>query len=95
MKITIQIDFQFFRRCDFFLEQIFGTGGGDQLSEQYDIPLLGRLPLDAKIRENADNGKPSVITQDVASESYINIAESVLKQLEKLPKRQRDDKRIF
>jgi ATP-binding protein involved in chromosome partitioning len=76
-------------------EQIFGTGGGDQLSEQYDIPLLGRLPLDAKIRENADNGKPSVIAQDVASESYINIAESVLKQMEKLPKRQRDDKRIF
>lgn len=76
-------------------EQIFGTGGGDQLSEQYDIPLLGRLPLDVKIRENADQGKPSVIAKDVASESYLNIAQAVLQQMQKLPQRQRDDKRIF
>ncbi|WHP05281.1 iron-sulfur cluster carrier protein ApbC [Acinetobacter corruptisaponis] len=76
-------------------EQIFGTGGGDQLSGQYHIPLLGRLPLDAKIREHADNGKPSVIAQDSAGESYINIAQAVIQQMEKLPKRQRDDKRIF
>ena len=76
-------------------EQIFGTGGGDQLSGQYHIPLLGRLPLDAKIREHADNGKPSVIAQDSAAESYINIAQAVIQQMEKLPKRQRDDKRIF
>ena len=76
-------------------EQIFGTGGGDQLSGQYHIPLLGRLPLDAKIREHADNGKPSVIAQDSAAQSYINIAQAVIQHMEKLPKRQRDDKRIF
>lgn len=35
-------------------EQIFGIGGGDKLSEQYHIPLLGRLPLNAQIREHAD-----------------------------------------
>lgn len=44
-----------------FEEQIFGQGGGDQLAQQYDIPLLGRLPLNAKIRENADKGEPSVV----------------------------------
>ncbi|WPO66701.1 iron-sulfur cluster carrier protein ApbC [Acinetobacter haemolyticus] len=76
-------------------EQIFGIGGGDQLSEQYHIPLLGRLPLDAKIREHADNGQPSVVVQDDAAESYMNIAETVLEQMKKLPQRQRDDKRIF
>ncbi len=76
-------------------EQIFGIGGGEQLSEQYAIPLLGRLPLDAKIREHADNGQPSVIAQDSAAESYINIAQAVIQHMEKLPKRQRDDKRIF
>uniref|UniRef100_UPI003D76702C iron-sulfur cluster carrier protein ApbC n=1 Tax=Acinetobacter variabilis TaxID=70346 RepID=UPI003D76702C len=52
-------------------EQIFGTGGGDKLSEQYHIPLLGRLPLNAVIRENADAGKPSVIAGDDAAESYM------------------------
>ena len=76
-------------------EQIFGTGGGDKISEQYQIPLLGRLPLDAKIRENADQGKPSVVAQDAAAESYVQIAQAMLQQMEKLPKRQRDQNRIF
>jgi ATP-binding protein involved in chromosome partitioning len=43
-----------------FEEQIFGSGGGDKLSKNYQIPLLGRLPLSASIREHADQGKPSV-----------------------------------
>ena len=76
-------------------EQIFGTGGGDKISEQYQIPLLGRLPLDVKIRENADQGQPSVVAQDAAAQSYVQIAQAMLQQMEKLPKRQRDQNRIF
>ena len=76
-------------------EQIFGVGGGDKLSEQYHIPLLGRLPLNVQIRENADSGKPSVIAMDDAAESYLQIADTVWQQLQKQPQRQRDDKRIF
>ncbi|MPW45207.1 iron-sulfur cluster carrier protein ApbC [Acinetobacter guerrae] len=76
-------------------EQIFGVGGGDKLSAQYQIPLLGRLPLNVQIRENADSGKPSVIANDDAADSYIQIAEAVWQQLQKQPHRQRDDKRIF
>ena len=75
-----------------FEEQIFGTGGGDKLSEQYQIPLLGRLPLDAKIRENADAGKPSVIAGDEAADSYMLIAEKIAAQL---PKAEKDHSRIF
>ena len=78
-----------------FEEQIFGTGGGDKISEQYQIPLLGRLPLDVKIRENADQGQPSVVAQDAAAQSYVQIAQAMLQQMEKLPKRQRDQNRIF
>jgi len=73
-------------------EQIFGTGGGDQLADQYQIPLLGRLPLNVQIRENADAGKPSVIAEDEAAESYIEIARKIA---EKLPQHNRDEKRIF
>jgi ATP-binding protein involved in chromosome partitioning len=36
-----------------------------------------------------------VIAQDAAAESYLNIAQAVLKQMDKLPKRQRDENRIF
>lgn len=73
-------------------EQIFGTGGGDKLSEQYQIPLLGRLPLNASIRENADAGKPSVIVGDTAAENYMDIAQKIAGKLSKVEK---DQSRIF
>ena len=73
-------------------EQIFGTGGGDKLSEQYNIPLLGRLPLNVQIRENADAGKPSVLVDDDAAESYMAIAQKIADQL---PKVEKPQNRIF
>ena len=73
-------------------EQIFGTGGGDQLSEQYDIPLLGRLPLNVKIRENVDAGQPSVIAGDEVAANYIAIAEKIAARL---PKTEKNPQRIF
>jgi ATP-binding protein involved in chromosome partitioning len=73
-------------------EQIFGTGGGDKLSEQYNIPLLGRLPLNVQIRENADAGKPSVLVGDDAAESYMSIAQKIADQL---PKVEKPQNRIF
>ena len=75
-----------------FEEQIFGTGGGDQLAAQYDIPLLGRLPLNVQIRENTDAGKPSVIVGDEAAESYLAIAQKIANSLSKVEK---DKSRIF
>ena len=44
-------------------EHIFGSGGGARMSEQYDVPLLGSLPLDIRIREQADGGMPTVAAQ--------------------------------
>ncbi|RYY80185.1 MAG: iron-sulfur cluster carrier protein ApbC [Moraxellaceae bacterium] len=80
-------------------DEIFGTGGGDQLSARYQIPLLGRLPLNASIRQNADQGKPSVIANGNASDNvasqYKDIALAMLVQLAKIPQRTRDDSRIF
>ncbi|MDN5512678.1 iron-sulfur cluster carrier protein ApbC [Acinetobacter sp.] len=73
-------------------EQIFGTGGGDKLAEQYHIPLLGRLPLNVQIRENADAGKPSVLVGDDAAESYMAIAQKIADQL---PKVEKPQNRIF
>ena len=42
-------------------EHIFGTGGGARMAEQYGVRLLGELPLDAHIREEADGGHPTVV----------------------------------
>ncbi|MEH6648458.1 MAG: iron-sulfur cluster carrier protein ApbC [Motiliproteus sp.] len=50
-------------------EPIFGEGGGEQIAEQYQVDLLGRLPLKLSIRQQADAGQPSVVSQPAAEES--------------------------
>jgi ATP-binding protein involved in chromosome partitioning len=42
-------------------EHIFGSGGGARMAAQYGVQLLGELPLDAHIRDEADNGRPTVV----------------------------------
>ena len=44
-------------------EPIFGAGGGERIAEQYETRLLGQLPLQLSIREQADGGKPSVAAE--------------------------------
>ncbi len=43
------------------VEHIFGAGGGERMARQYGVRLLGELPLDAHIREEADGGRPTVV----------------------------------
>ena len=42
-------------------ESIFGEGGGERMAADFDIDLLGQLPLDRRIREQADGGRPTVV----------------------------------
>jgi ATP-binding protein involved in chromosome partitioning len=42
-------------------EHIFGAGGAAKMSRDYDVEVLGSLPLDIRIREQADSGKPTVV----------------------------------
>lgn len=44
-------------------EAIFGEGGGQQLSEDYGIEVIGSLPLDLSIREHTDSGNPIVVAK--------------------------------
>jgi ATP-binding protein involved in chromosome partitioning len=57
-------------------EHIFGEGGGARMSEQYGVKLLGSLPLDIRIREETDGGKPTVVAEPDSrvSEIYREIA---------------------
>jgi ATP-binding protein involved in chromosome partitioning len=41
-------------------EPIFGSGGGQRMADQYGVALLGSLPLDIRIREETDEGRPTV-----------------------------------
>ncbi len=40
---------------------IFGEGGGQELADELDVPLLGKVPLTMPLREQADAGLPLVI----------------------------------
>jgi ATP-binding protein involved in chromosome partitioning len=41
-------------------EPIFGEGGGVRMAEEHGVDFLGALPLDIRIREQADSGNPTV-----------------------------------
>ena len=44
-------------------EFIFGKGGGVNMSEEFNVDFLGALPLDIRIREETDSGKPTVVAE--------------------------------
>jgi ATP-binding protein involved in chromosome partitioning len=64
-------------------DHIFAQGGGDRLATEHKLPLLGQLPLNAKIREHADEGKPLLLElpDDPLSVAYQQLATAVTKQL--------------
>jgi ATP-binding protein involved in chromosome partitioning len=49
-------------------QELFGSGGGEALAEELDVPFLGKVPLDPLLREAADRGEP-VIESDPESEA--------------------------
>jgi len=64
-------------------ESIFGQGGGKNMSEQFNVDLLGQLPLDIRIREETDGGKPTVVAEPDAriSQIYREIARKTAAKL--------------
>jgi ATP-binding protein involved in chromosome partitioning len=44
------------------VEHIFGADGGKKMAEQYGVDYLGALPLNLSIREQADAGRPTVVS---------------------------------
>jgi len=65
------------------VEHIFGAGGGAAMAKQYEVDLLGALPLDIRIREGVDNGKPTVAVEpdSAAALEYGEIARRVAAKL--------------
>jgi ATP-binding protein involved in chromosome partitioning len=59
--------------------EVFGSGGGDRLAAELGVSLLGRVPLDARLREAGDRGEPLVWTEPDAdaARAIVEIAETV------------------
>ncbi|MEN8166007.1 MAG: iron-sulfur cluster carrier protein ApbC [Pseudomonadota bacterium] len=64
-------------------EHIFGEGGGVSMAQQYNVDLLGALPLDIRIRAETDGGKPTVVAEPEAriSQIYREIARKTAAKL--------------
>ena len=69
-------------------EHIFGSGGGQAMAARYNVPLLGALPLDVGIREQADAGTPIVAAQPegTVSQVYRQVAVQLMEQLAGRPR---------
>jgi ATP-binding protein involved in chromosome partitioning len=59
---------------------IFGEGGGKELADELDVPLLGKVPLTMPLREHADSGTPLVIEDsgDPASQAIHQAARGLI-----------------
>lgn len=69
-------------------EHIFGEGGGARMAEQYGVPCLGSLPLDIRIRQQADGGTPTVAAMPDSglAARYREIARNAAGRLSRQPR---------
>jgi ATP-binding protein involved in chromosome partitioning len=75
-------------------ERIFGEGGGERMGRDYGVELLGALPLDIRIREETDSGKPTVVSDPDGriAQIYKEIARRVAV---KIAEKQQDHSAVF
>jgi len=61
-------------------EEIFGSGGGEELARAVHAPLLGRVPFAPELREASDRGEPIVLTdpEGEASHAIVSVADTIL-----------------
>jgi ATP-binding protein involved in chromosome partitioning len=76
------------------VEHIFGTGGGARMAAQAGVPLLGELPLDARIREDADGGRPTVVAEPQSARAQLYL-DTARRTAAALARRARDRSALF
>ncbi|MBM4436327.1 MAG: Mrp/NBP35 family ATP-binding protein [Actinobacteria bacterium] len=66
--------------------EIFDHGGGARAAEQFEVPFLGEIPLDTRIRIGSDNGQPvaALGPDDTLAAPYFAIAQRVAAEVSKL-----------
>jgi ATP-binding protein involved in chromosome partitioning len=63
---------------------IFGKGGGKEFAAEYELPLLGELPLVQSVREGGDDGTPIALRDpdiDISSRAFYDLATNVAQQI--------------
>ena len=59
--------------------EIFGKGGGQQLADMAEVPLLGNIPLEPEVRQGGDEGVPIVVSnpESAAAKVLVSLAEKI------------------
>jgi len=67
-------------------EYIFGSGGAEMISREWDVPLLAKVPLATTVRETSDGGKPIVLTEPEApaSKAFVSAAGQLIEIVDNL-----------
>lgn len=61
---------------------IFGKEGGKKLSDEYDLPFLGQIPLVQSIRESGDQGVPAMISDDnISIQAFMDFASKAVRSI--------------
>jgi ATP-binding protein involved in chromosome partitioning len=77
------------------VEEIFGSGGGEKMTQDFQVDFLGKLPLKMSIREQTDSGKPTVVAEpdgpvaaiykEIARKVAVRVAEKAKDMTSKFP----------
>ncbi|MGM0564088.1 MAG: iron-sulfur cluster carrier protein ApbC [Pseudomonadota bacterium] len=67
-------------------EPIFGAGGGGEMAEALNVPLLGQLPLSLAVREGGDRGTPVVLEDEAAAAAFGEMADRLIDALSERPR---------
>lgn len=68
--------------------EILGSGAGEKIAKDLNVPFLGKIPLDPRIRETSDKGQPFIVIHpdSPAAKAFMQIVEKIEKTLEKQTK---------
>jgi ATP-binding protein involved in chromosome partitioning len=75
-------------------EAVFGSGGGERLSADYGLPLLGRLPLQRAIADHTEQGRPTVVADPESAAARL-FGELALRAAGELAASGKDYSRLF
>lgn len=63
---------------------IFGQGGADSLADEFEIPVLARIPLMQSVCKTADMGIPIAFEDTIESSYYVNLANATAKRIQEM-----------
>ena len=74
----------YFRCPDGSIQYIFGKGAAEEIAKEYNIPFLGQIPLDPRIREATDEGVPFFLEypDSEAAKAFLEIARKFVEIVE-------------